>query len=196
VTILRGVVEVRRLDPASGQPVGATVRVGALERITVTGSGPVSAPELVTAEAATRLYGQFTVIPRDPLSAGREAATSVAADLARLDALQLGSSAANVGVGTGGAVSATVGPNNVSVPGVILPGGASSLFTPDGVPLLGGAPPIAVPGGVPLPGIAPPIAVPGGVPLPGIAPPIAVPGGVPLLGGAPSLPKPPLPKLP
>src|SRR5882762_6970227 len=196
VTILRGVVEVRRLDPASGQPVGATVRVGALERITVTGSGPLSAPERVTAEAATRLYGQFTVIPRDPLSAGREAATSVAADLARLDALQLGSSAANVGVGTGGAVSATVGPTNVGVPGVILPGGASSLSAPDGVPLLGGAPPIAAPGGVPLPGIAPPIAVPGGVPLPGIAPPIAVPGGGPLVGGAPSLPKSPLPKLP
>jgi len=136
VTVLRGVVEVTQLDPASGQPVGATVTVGALERITVAGSGPLPAPQQITVDAVTRLYGEFTVIPRDPLSASREAATSVAADLARTDALRLDPAATKGGLG---------GTSRPGASGAIgaAPGGAASVI-PSGAP----TPPLPIlPGG-------------------------------------------------
>jgi hypothetical protein len=126
ITIVRGVVEVTRLDLA-GRPVGASVRVGALERITVEGSASsLPAPERITADAAAGLYAQFTAIPRDAPRGGREAAASVAADLARVDALQLSGAAVSVGVGTGGAASATVGAGDISVPGASTPLGGST----------------------------------------------------------------------
>src|SRR5437763_6561071 len=47
ITILRGLVEVTRLNPATGRPVGPAVKVGALERVIVTGAGPVPAPQAI-----------------------------------------------------------------------------------------------------------------------------------------------------
>ena len=205
VTILRGSVEVTRLDPA-GRPVGASVRIGALERITVEGSGSLAAPERITADAAAGLYAQFTVIPRDAPRCGREAAASVAADLARVDALQLGGAAVSVGVGTGGAASATVGTGGISVPGAstllggsTTVGGASSTVGTSDIGTLGGpALPVGVPPipnplspGAPLPGVPVP-----GPALPGPALPSPAFSGPPLPLPTPALPTPPLPSIP
>src|SRR5207249_947194 len=65
LTILRGLVEVTRLNPATGRPVGPAVKVGALERVIVTGAGPVPAPQAITLEAAKSLASDFTFLPKD-----------------------------------------------------------------------------------------------------------------------------------
>src|SRR6267142_973909 len=65
ITILRGLVEVTKLDPATGRPVGPSVKVGALERVIVTGAGPVPAPQAITPEAAQSLAADFTFLPKD-----------------------------------------------------------------------------------------------------------------------------------
>src|SRR5262250_448309 len=54
ITILRGLVDVTRLD-ATGAPSGPAVKVGALERVIVAGTQPVSAPEKITRETAASL---------------------------------------------------------------------------------------------------------------------------------------------
>jgi len=180
VTILRGSVEVTRLDPA-GRPVGASVRVGALERITVEGSGSLAAPERITPAAAAGLYAQFTVIPRDAPRSGREAAASVAADLARVDALQFSGAAVSVGVGTGGAASATVGTGGITVPDAsTLLGGSTTV---GGVSSTVGTSDVGTPGGPTLP-----------VGVPSIPNPLSP--GAPLAGApvpSPALPTPALP---
>jgi FecR protein len=73
ITILRGLVEVTKLDPATGRPVGPAVKVGALERVTVTDAGPVPAPQAITPEAATTLASDFTFLPRDTPAASMAA---------------------------------------------------------------------------------------------------------------------------
>jgi len=65
ITILRGLVEVTKLDPTTGRPVGPAVKVGALERVIVTGAGPVPAPQAITPEAAKSLVSDFTFLPKD-----------------------------------------------------------------------------------------------------------------------------------
>ena len=94
ITILRGVVEVRGLDPMTDQPVGAPVTVSTLERITVVGGAPLPAPERITPDAARRLTDEFTVIPKNAPSASREASTRFAANLALRDVLQAAASTA------------------------------------------------------------------------------------------------------
>src|SRR5256714_8932365 len=89
ITILRGVVEVRGLDPMTDQPVGAPVTVSTLERITVVGGAPLPAPERITPDAARRLTDEFTVIPKNAPNASREASTRFAANLALRDVLQV-----------------------------------------------------------------------------------------------------------
>jgi hypothetical protein len=64
ITIVRGLVDVTRLDATAG-PVGPAVKVGALQRVTVTGSGPVSTPEMITPEAASRLASGFSLVPKE-----------------------------------------------------------------------------------------------------------------------------------
>jgi hypothetical protein len=64
ITIVRGLVDVTRLDATAG-PVGPAVKVGALQRVTVIGSGPVSTPETITQEAASRLASEFRLVPKE-----------------------------------------------------------------------------------------------------------------------------------
>jgi len=65
ITILRGLVEVTKLDPTTAGPVGPAVKVGALERVIVTDAGPVPAPQAITPEAARSLASDFTFLPKD-----------------------------------------------------------------------------------------------------------------------------------
>src|SRR6266550_376571 len=99
ITILRGVVEVRGLDPMTDQPVGAPVTVSTLERITVVGGAPLPAPERITPDAARRLTDEFTVIPKNAPNASREASTRFAANLALRDVLPGAASTASLAVG-------------------------------------------------------------------------------------------------
>ena len=66
ITILRGLVEVTKLDPATGRRVGAAVKVGALERVIVTDADPVPAPQAITPEASKSLASDFTFLSTNP----------------------------------------------------------------------------------------------------------------------------------
>src|SRR2546422_1578435 len=65
ITILRGLVEVTKLDPTTGRPVGPAVKVGAFQRVTVTDTGPIPAPVAITPETAKNLASDFTFLPKD-----------------------------------------------------------------------------------------------------------------------------------
>src|SRR6266581_740043 len=64
ITILRGLVDVTRLDATAG-PVGPAVKVGALQRVSVLGAGAVSAPTSLSPEAARRLASEFSLVPKE-----------------------------------------------------------------------------------------------------------------------------------
>jgi FecR-like protein len=61
VTVLKGTIDVMRLE--AGQIVGAATIVNALQRITVAGQAPVSAPERIGPEAARQLGQEFRLAP-------------------------------------------------------------------------------------------------------------------------------------
>jgi hypothetical protein len=61
VTVLKGTIDVKRL--AAGLPVGAATIVNALQRVTIAGPAPVSAPERVGPEAARQLGQEFRMAP-------------------------------------------------------------------------------------------------------------------------------------
>src|SRR5262245_29783471 len=64
ITILRGLVDVTRHDATAG-PVGPAVKVGALERVSVVGAGPVPQPTSITQETARNLASEFSMVPKD-----------------------------------------------------------------------------------------------------------------------------------
>jgi len=98
ITILRGLVDVTRLDATAG-PVGPAVKVGALQRVSVLGAGPVSAPTSISPEAARRLASEFSLVPREVPAASVEPLNASLKEAAIREVLQA----------TGGTVSGTVG---------------------------------------------------------------------------------------
>jgi len=88
ITILRGLVEVTKLD-ATGRPVGPAVKVGALERVAVTVPKPIPAPEAITPEAAKRLAAEFSVIPKSAPAATQEALNAEVKEASLQDALSI-----------------------------------------------------------------------------------------------------------
>ena len=88
ITILRGLVDVTRLDATAG-PVGPAVKVGALQRVAVTGAGPVSPPETIRQEAARRLASEFSLIPREVPAASMAPLNATLKDAAIREAMQL-----------------------------------------------------------------------------------------------------------
>ena len=87
ITIVRGLVDVTRLDATAG-PVGPAVKVGALQRVTVTGSGPVSTPETITQEAARRLASEFSLVPKEVPAASIAPLSAALKEAAIQEALQ------------------------------------------------------------------------------------------------------------
>jgi hypothetical protein len=98
ITILRGLVDVTRLDATAG-PAGPAVKVGGLQRVSVLGAGPVSAPTSISPEAARRLASEFSLVPKEVPAASVEALNASLKEAANREVLQA----------TGGAVSGTVG---------------------------------------------------------------------------------------
>ena len=105
ITILRGLVEVTKLDPVTGRRVGPAVKVGARERVAVTDAGPVPAPEAITPEAANRLAADFTFLPKHPPAASLTALNQAATQASIVDATQTVKGIVTPGVSslTGGA---------------------------------------------------------------------------------------------
>lgn len=107
ITILRGLVEVTKLDPA-GRVVGPAVKLGALERVAVTAAKPIPAPEKITREDAKRLASEFSVIPKNAPRAAEEALNAEAKEASIKEALAaLGGSASDIrpSASVGGAYS-------------------------------------------------------------------------------------------
>ena len=72
ITILKGLVDVTKLDSA-GRLSGSAVKLGALERVTVTNSPAVPRPETITQEAAKKLASDFSHIPKNAPAATLDA---------------------------------------------------------------------------------------------------------------------------
>src|SRR5262249_32593974 len=62
ITILRGLVDVTRLDATAG-PVGPAVKVGALQRVSVIGAGPAPQPPSITQAPAPNPASTITAVP-------------------------------------------------------------------------------------------------------------------------------------
>ncbi len=72
ITILRGLVDVTKLDPA-GRLSGSAVKLGALQRVTLTDSQPIAKPETISRDAAQNLASEFSSIPKTGPAAATEA---------------------------------------------------------------------------------------------------------------------------
>ncbi len=107
VTILRGLVDVTKLDPA-GTLTGPAVKVGALERVTVVGSQPVPAPQKITREAASSLASDFSAVPKNAPAASTDALSAEVKAVSLREALQLVGGTAQT-ASTSGSGSTTAG---------------------------------------------------------------------------------------
>src|SRR5215831_19280280 len=143
ITILRGLVDVTRLD-ATGAPSGPAVKVGALERVIVAGTQPVSAPEKITRETAASLAADFSVVPKSAPAASTEALSAEVKQISLRDAMRLvgvtsptsGGSSADHGVigDVSGVVGGLTSTTNRAVSDVssgrsTLTGGATGVVT-------------------------------------------------------------------
>jgi hypothetical protein len=107
ITILHGLVDVTKLSP-TGAPVGGAVKVGALERVTVIGAQPVSAPQKITRDAAASLAADFSLVPKSAPAASTEALNAEAKQVSLRDAMQLvGATTSSPTQGTSGGSSTT-----------------------------------------------------------------------------------------
>ncbi len=163
ITVLRGLIDVTRIDPATGHAVGQPVLVGLRQQIRVNGVTPESLPQptTITPEKARSLTADFTVIPKNAPAASvapvtRDAVARAAQDLAAVlprgggSGSAQGSGSVNAGGngnGNGGAGGGAVAVN---------PGGGNLGTSPGNG---GGAPVVSAPalGG----GAAPVIVAPG-----------------------------------
>ena len=207
ITILRGLVEVTKLDPTTGRPVGPAVKVGAFQRVTVTDTGPIPAPVAITPETAKNLASDFTFLPKDAPADSVAPVTraATAASIADVTHALSGSTTAVSGGAVTGATTPIGGsiqtiPTNPTTPtspttlsdpttltGGSIPPIPAGPITPAGPPTLtgGGIPPI--PTG-PITPSGPPTLTGGGIPPIPTGP--ITPSGPPTLtgGGIPPIP--------
>jgi len=119
ITILRGLVDVTKLDPA-GTLTGPAVKVGALERVTVVGSQPVPAPQKITREAASSLASDFSAVPKNAPAASTDALSAEVKAVSLREALQLVGGTTQT-ASTSGSGSTTAGQSvNGTVTGVAV----------------------------------------------------------------------------
>jgi FecR protein len=92
ITVLRGLVDVTRLD--GGRVLGPSVSVGALQSIQVTGANALSQPRTISPADTQRLKADFRSLPSVAPAAAKAPAAKHAMDLAKRDAEALSSNAA------------------------------------------------------------------------------------------------------
>ena len=119
ITILRGLVDVTKLDPA-GTLAGPAVKVGALERVSVVGSQPVPVPQKITREAASSLASDFSAVPKNAPAASTEALSAEVKAVSLREAFQLVGGTTQT-ASTSGSGSTTAGQSvNGTVTGVAV----------------------------------------------------------------------------
>src|SRR6266849_455096 len=89
ITVLRGLVDVTRLDPVTRQRVGPSVDVGTRHAVTAIGSNALSRPAPISPDDAKRLTADFQIVPSTAPSAAATAAVQQATRQAELDAQAL-----------------------------------------------------------------------------------------------------------
>lgn len=99
ITVLRGLVDVTRLDPVTRHWVGPSVDVGTRQAVTALGSNSLSRPAPISPDEAQRLTADFQIMPSTAPSAAATAAVQEATRQATLDAEAL-LSAQPAGTGT------------------------------------------------------------------------------------------------
>jgi FecR protein len=130
ITILRGLVDVTKLDPA-GTLAGPAVKVGALERVSVVGSQPVPVPQKITREAASSLASDFSAVPKNAPAASTEALSAEVKAVSLREALQpvggttqtastFGSGSTTAGQSVTGTVTTVVGGVTNTVKGLAI----------------------------------------------------------------------------
>src|SRR5437867_9007515 len=134
ITVLRGLVDVTRLDPVTRQRVGPSVDVGARQAVTAIGSNSLSRPAPISPDDAKRLTADFQIVPSTAPSAAATAAVQQATRQATLDAEAL-LSAQPAGTGTlsgdpsisGSGVSSTSGSSATAAGSVNVGIGSSTI---------------------------------------------------------------------
>src|SRR5262249_39699283 len=125
ITILRGLVDVTRLD-TTGALTGPAVKVGALERVTVIDAQPVSAPQKITRESAASLAADFSLVPKSAPSASTEALSAEVKQISLRDAMQLlGITTPSPTPGTSGQGGSGAGQSVTGGVSAVVGGGAS-----------------------------------------------------------------------
>jgi hypothetical protein len=109
ITLLRGLIDVTRLDPAPHQRVGPAVPMRPLHSLRVAAS-PLTAPKSITLEMARRLTSEFSVIPgRAPAPSAapavRHAVGQAAVDAEAFRAAMARANAGNFGKSSGDSAS-------------------------------------------------------------------------------------------
>jgi hypothetical protein len=99
ITVLRGLVDVTRLDPVTRHRVGPSVDVGTRQAVTAIGTNSLSRPAPIGPDEAKRLTADFQIVPSTAPSAAATAAVQQATRQAALDAQAL-LSAQPAGTGT------------------------------------------------------------------------------------------------
>jgi len=89
ITVLRGLVDVTRLDPVTRLRVGPSVDVGTRQAVTAIGSNSLSRPAPISPDEAQRLTEDFRIVPSIASSAAPTAAVQQATREATLDAQAL-----------------------------------------------------------------------------------------------------------
>ncbi|MGH7346516.1 MAG: FecR family protein [Candidatus Rokuibacteriota bacterium] len=98
ISVLRGLIDVTRLE--TGRRIGRAVNVGALQAITVAGSGPLTQPNAISAYDAQRLTSEFRVIPHGLRAASAAPAAEIAMRHAKDDAERIASARHGAGKAT------------------------------------------------------------------------------------------------
>ncbi|HKQ65229.1 MAG TPA: FecR domain-containing protein [Methylomirabilota bacterium] len=85
ITLLRGLIDVKRLDQTTHAVVGRAVSLHPLQTVTASGS-LLSAPKSITPEAARQLSAEFWIVPKSAPASSQEPAVRHAVRQAVLDA--------------------------------------------------------------------------------------------------------------
>lgn len=86
ITLLRGLIDVKRIDQTTRNTVGRAVSLHPLQTVTASGSLPISAPKSITPEKARQLSAEFWIVPKSAPASSREPAVRHAVREAVLDA--------------------------------------------------------------------------------------------------------------
>jgi hypothetical protein len=86
ITLLRGLIDVKRLDQTTHSAVGRPVSLHPLQTVTASGSLPISAPRSITPETARQLSAEFWIVPKSAPASSQEPAVRHAVREAVLDA--------------------------------------------------------------------------------------------------------------